>query len=158
MAHKARLRGEFEDLETSAERAEFVSKLEKDISSGGQLSRGLEDTTLKSLMSEFNTFIKADAKALNGLVTDLSSRVSASVTSVVNKGAVPEAGVLTGLAAEANILAKSGADVSEIMATLQSAASDADYIRSLNTMDINELKSERTRLRGERDTGASPSE
>ena len=158
LAHKARLRGEFEDLETSAERAEFVSKLEKDISSGGQLSRGLEDTTLKSLMSEFNTFIKADAKALNGLVTDLSSRVSESVTSVVNKGAVPEAGVLTGLAAEANILAKSGADVSEIMATLQSAASDADYIRSLNTMDINELKSERTRLRGERDTGASPSE
>ena len=158
LAHKARLRGQFEDLETSAERAEFVSKLEKDISSGGQLSRGLEDTTLKSLMSEFNTFIKADAKALKGLVTDLSSRVSESVTSVVNKGAVPEAGVLTGLAAEANILAKSGADVSEIMATLQSAASDADYIRSLNTMDINELKSERTRLRGERDTGATPSE
>ena len=158
LAHKARLRGQFEDLETSAERAEFVSKLEKDISSGGQLSRGLEDTTLKSLLSEFNTFIKADAKALKGLVTDLSSRVSESVTSVVNKGAVPEAGVLTGLAAEANILAKSGADVSEIMATLQSAASDADYIRSLNTMNINELKSERTRLRGERDTGATPSE
>ncbi len=58
MAHKARLRGMFEDLETPDARAEFVSKLEKDISEGGELSRGLEDTTLKTLMSEFSGVIK----------------------------------------------------------------------------------------------------
>lgn len=158
MAHKARLRGMFEDLETPEARAEFVTKLEKDISEGGELSRGLEDTTLKTLMGEFSGVIKADAKALNGLVSDLSTRVSESVTSVVNKGAVPDAGVLTGFMTEAALLAGSGADVSEIMATLQSAASDADYIRSLGSLSLEELKSERTRLRGERDTGASPSE
>ena len=157
-AHKARLRGMFEDVEGAAAQAVFIEGLQKDLEAGGDLTKGLDDKAASTLIGEFTQVYNGNVKTVKSRVTSLSSKVKSDVGSLVSKGAVPSVGVIEAFRVQAEELALDGGDVSKILETLDNAENDADFIRSLGGMSSDELRSERNALSEKQYEGTTSSE
>jgi hypothetical protein len=157
-ALKARLRGMFDDADGPSEQAIVINQIQKDLEEGGELTRGLDDKSASSVISEFTTARNAELKAVKTKVTSLKTDVNADVKAIVNKGAVPTAGVIAGFRAKAKKLAADGGDVSEILDILDNAESDADFVATLKDTPTNELTAMRNALAQKQYEGATSSD
>lgn len=157
-AYKARLRGMFDDAETVVQKSNFINGLQKDLESGGELTSGLDDSVVKTLVSEFSAAYTSQQKAVGTNVSALMSDVKSQVASQVKAGAVPPPGVIAGLRSRAELLAMDGGDVSEIIDVLDNAEQDADFIKTLNDLPEDELRAMRDNLAAKQYEGITQSE
>ena len=145
-SHMARVRGAFEQQETRQERKAFFDAFVSDVESGGGLSRGLDDNTLKSLTGELSSVVKADGDALKDFYTELKSFVADNITGMTDKGRTPEQGLIADVRERALKLQSEGVDVSKMLSDLDEAHRHAAFFRSLNGKSVEELTSMRNQI------------
>lgn len=147
--HRMRVDTEFSRLTTPDQRKAFVTELDRQKRTGGELVEGLDADTVDTMVTGFGAAIRSDAAAAKRLVTDLSSVVENNITKVTDKGYYPDAAVVNAIEAQADKLEAGGADVSEIRLALAVADRRAEYNKALNGVGIDDLRAEERRLNQE---------
>ena len=163
-AHIARVRGTYDRLESPEKKLEYADTLEESLSKKdleANISRGLDDNTVQTLVSNFRTMATADMNALNGEIASVRSDAVSKVTNIVSSGGVPVEADLNGIKASiAELEARGGntGKIAEVKEIVNIAEQNIEYIRSIQSYSIEELKSEFDRLSAVRDEGATPSD
>lgn len=139
-AHMARVRGSFAQQETREDRRKWYSNFLRDAEAGGELVRGLDDKIVKSISAEIKSSIDADEVVLKKAFGELSAYAQKNIFELVNKGRLPEPGLIAEARERALEISKTGVDTSQFVARLDSAQRASAFFKSLNGKSLSELR------------------